>query len=66
MERMANMGYQAVRTTRWKYIHYRELEGADELYDLQSDPYEMKNLINDAGSGGALNSLRADLQQLAR
>ncbi len=38
-------GWQAVRTDRWKYIHYPELEGMDELYDLQVDPHEMKNLF---------------------
>ena len=32
------MGYQAVRTERYKYIHYTELSGMDELYDLRSDP----------------------------
>lgn len=35
--RMLRMGYQAVRTDRWKYIRYLELEGMDELYDLRSD-----------------------------
>lgn len=43
--RIANMGYQALRTERWKYIRYRELEGMDELYDLTNDRYEMTNLI---------------------
>jgi N-acetylglucosamine-6-sulfatase len=64
MERMLNMGYQAVRTERWKYIHYRELEGMDELYDLRRDPFEMQNLIADAALRGTLESLRADLQRL--
>jgi arylsulfatase A-like enzyme len=45
--RIRNMGYQAVRTKRWKYIHYLELEGADELYDLQEDPWELDNRIAD-------------------
>lgn len=39
--RIRDMGYQAVRTTRHKYIHYLELPGMDELYDLEADPYEM-------------------------
>jgi hypothetical protein len=39
------MGYKAVGTQRWKYIHYLELDGVDELYDLKAGPYEMKNLI---------------------
>lgn len=57
-------GYQAVRTERWKYIHYTELDGMDELYDLRRDPYEMRNLIADAAVRGTLESLRADLQRL--
>ena len=61
---MVNLGYQAVRTERWKYIHYTELEGMDELYDLRRDPYEMRNLIGDATVRGTLESLQADMQRL--
>jgi N-acetylglucosamine-6-sulfatase len=43
--RIRNMGYQAVRTQRWKYIQYQELKEMDELYDLQSDPHELSNVI---------------------
>ena len=64
MQRMLNMGYFAVRTQRWKYVHYTELEGSDELYDLRSDPYEMKNLTAEQSSRGTLGSLREDLQRL--
>jgi arylsulfatase A-like enzyme len=64
MQRMLNMGYQAVRTERWKYIHYTELDGMDELYDLRRDPFEMHNLIADAAVRGTVESLRADLQRL--
>ena len=64
MQRMLNMGYQAVRSERWKYIHYTELEGMDELYDLRRDPFEMRNLIADAAVRGTLQSLQADLQHL--
>jgi arylsulfatase A-like enzyme len=41
------MGYKAVRTRRWKYIHYVDLANADELYDLKTDPYELDNRIGD-------------------
>jgi len=43
--RIVNMGYRAVRTERYKYIRYLELPGMDELYDLETDPYEMKNVV---------------------
>lgn len=39
------MGYDAVRTERYTYIAYRELQGMDELYDVVSDPFQMDNLI---------------------
>src|SRR5262245_49627563 len=52
--RVADMGYQAVRTERWKYIRYKELAGMDEIYDLDSDPYERKNLIHDGAAQGAV------------
>jgi arylsulfatase A-like enzyme len=39
------MGYRAVRTERYKYIRYLELSGMEELYDLETDPNEMRNLI---------------------
>ncbi|MBM3739357.1 MAG: DUF4976 domain-containing protein [Acidobacteria bacterium] len=44
--RIRKMGYQAVRTERWKYIHYKDLAGAGELYDLAADPFELNNLAN--------------------
>ena len=45
--RIRNMGYQAVRTQRWKYIHYQDIKDADELYDVRKDPFELHNLITD-------------------
>jgi N-acetylglucosamine-6-sulfatase len=59
--RVHKMGYQAVRTERWKYIHYGELERMDELYDLKADPYEMKNLIEEPGAQDALKEIKAEL-----
>lgn len=60
--RIRNMGYQAVRTGRWKYIHYRHLPGADELYDLRSDPFELTNL---AASSPELEPMKRRLAGLA-
>lgn len=62
--RVVNMGYQTVRTDRWKYIHYVDLEGMDELYDLRADAFEMNNLIAAPGAQAPLKDLRAELQRL--
>jgi arylsulfatase A-like enzyme len=62
--RVKQMGYQAVRTQRWTYIHYVELEGMDELYDLRADPYQMKNLIADSSAQPALRFLKEELKRL--
>ena len=62
--RIRQMGYKAIRTERWKYIQYVELEGMDELYDLKSDPYEMKNLIKAPDAARMLEELKRQLQSL--
>ena len=62
--RVLTMGYQAARTDRWKYIHYVDLAGMDELYDLETDPYEMKNLIAAPQAQPALQELKAELARL--
>lgn len=59
--RVKDMGYQAVRTPEWKYIHYVDLKGMDELYDLQTDPYEMHNRIGEAEAGPALAQMKSEL-----
>lgn len=63
-ERMYQMGYKAVRTDRYKYIRYEDLEGVDELYDLQADPYEMSNIINNQGSNAIVQEMNAELNRL--
>jgi arylsulfatase A-like enzyme len=64
--RMTNMGYQAVRTDRYKYIHYIDLKGMDELYDLKRDPYELRNVIGEADMGKTAKELDASRLSLAR
>ena len=64
--RVRNMGYQCVRTDRWKYIHYTELSGMDELYDLAADPYEMRNVIGSPAARTALEAARRELADLLR
>ena len=64
--RMTQMGYQCIRTDRWKYIHYVDLTGMDELYNLKNDPWELTNIIYSADSKAALTTLRPKLQQLLK
>lgn len=62
--RIVNMGYKAVRTERYKFIHYVDLEGMDELYDLQNDPYELQNSINDPAMASVLQEMKVELNAL--
>jgi N-acetylglucosamine-6-sulfatase len=62
-ERIRQMGYKAVRNDRYKYIHYVDMEGADELYDLQEDPYELKNQINNPDYSTKLTEMKHLLEE---
>ncbi len=64
--RVLNMGYKAVRTERYKYIHYLDLKGMDELYDLESDPREMNNLIAEPSARPVLRELKNEMLRLLR
>lgn len=62
--RLQNMGYQAIRTDRYKYIRYTGLKGMDELYDLRRDPHELTNLLPSRASLSVLQRLRHRLDRL--
>jgi len=64
--RISKMGYQCVRTEQWKYIHYVDLDGMDELYDLRADPFEMKNVVGHPDSRHGLDEMKAELERLLR
>ena len=64
--RVVQMGYKAVRNQRWKYIHYLELDGMDELYDLKADPFEMKNLVDEPRAQTSLAEMKRELERLLR
>ena len=55
--------WEAVRTARYKYVHYFDLKDMDELYDLQADAGEMKNLIGEASAKATLESMRKLLEK---
>ena len=62
--RILKMGYDAVRDERYKFIRYRELEGMNELYDLQEDPFELRNLIGSASSSALRRRMEGELDAL--
>lgn len=64
--RMLNMGYKAVRTNRFKYIQYNDLKNMDELYDLQTDPYELQNIISNSESVSLLKDMKSELALLTK
>ncbi len=65
-KRVHKMGYRAIRNSRWKYIEYSELKGANELYDLRKDPFELHNLIGAAKLQSTLKKLHSRLLELTR
>lgn len=52
-----------VRTERYKYMHYHGIFDLNELYDLENDPLEMRNLIDDAAHHGVRQEMRRLLNQ---
>jgi hypothetical protein len=51
---------EGVRSRDWEYIVYVDQEGSDreEMYNLRSDPFEMKNLAGVAQHRGQLETMR--------
>ena len=58
--------YFGVRTSDWKYVHYPELEGADELYHLAEDPDERTNVAHNPAHADELARMRKELLRLNR
>jgi arylsulfatase A-like enzyme len=61
---LADMDYRAIRTRRHKYIRWIKHPDLDELYDLEADPYELRNLVDDPASAQIKARLKRDLGRL--
>nr|WP_166830841.1 sulfatase [Thalassoroseus pseudoceratinae] len=56
-----NQGNHGIRSERWRYIHYAD--GTEELYDMQVDPNEWRNLADMAQYAEVLAEHRKWLPQ---
>jgi N-acetylglucosamine-6-sulfatase len=64
---LVGMTYKAVRTDRHKYIHWVNRGQAgelDELYDLDTDPWELRNLNRSRAHARVRERLRRELAKL--
>ena len=60
---------RGVRTDTWKYVHYPHGDGGPdrhkaELYNLEEDPGETKNLIDDPACAEKVKELQRELHRL--
>ncbi len=60
---LVDMDYRAIRTERYKYIHWVHHPNDGELYDLAEDPFEMHNLIAEPRMSGVLRDLRGEMAE---
>jgi N-acetylglucosamine-6-sulfatase len=61
---LMDMDYRAVRTARYKYIHWIKFPEQDELYDLQNDSLERHNVAREPAMSGVKSRMREELGRL--
>ncbi len=62
---------RGIRTTKWKYIRYPHGDGTPdrhkaELYDLENDPQERHNLIDDPRYVEVVKHLQSRMEELQK
>ena len=60
----ANLDYRIVRKGKFKYIRWIRFEDEAELYDLEADPYELKNLVNDPSMAARIKEMQEEMRRL--
>lgn len=58
--------HRGIRTDRYKLIHFYLPPEEFELYDLQNDPHELRNLYPDPQYASLAKQLRAQLEELRK
>lgn len=61
---LLDMDYRAVRTARYKYVHWIKFPEQDELYDLKSDSLERHNVAQDPAMASVRSQMRTELGRL--
>jgi arylsulfatase A-like enzyme len=57
---------RSIHTGKWNLVRHHFANGMDELYDLENDPGEMKNLYNSAAHREVRDQLQARLREWQR
>jgi arylsulfatase A-like enzyme len=57
-----NQGNHAIRTERWRYIHYAD--DSEELYDIQNDPNEWSNIAKKPENAAVIADLKKWLPRI--
>jgi arylsulfatase A-like enzyme len=56
-----------VRTAKYKYIKTLDSDNQEQLFDLHTDPFELKNLVDDPSMKKVIDSHRSILaKQLSK
>lgn len=61
---LLDLDYRAIRTERYKYIHWIQHPDEDELYDLEADTLELRNRAADPAMAQVRQTLAAELGRL--
>lgn len=60
-DEMNEQYFRSIRTDRYSYMQYLNI-GHEQLFDLNNDPYELTNLINDPALEDTRQQLKTQLQ----
>lgn len=61
---LLDVDYRAVRTARYKYIHWVKFPEQDELYDLRTDSLERRNVARDPAMARVRAEMQGELRRL--